>query len=107
MDNTLTTADLQQIVTVLENHIALRQEAAKQRDLMEAAVQEHTAQIKGHLAVLGVKRFEGSQYIANFITQKRETISKTKLVAKGVSADLIAECVDVNEVEQLRITKKG
>lgn len=107
MENTLSQADLIKAASDLEFHIAKRQEFSGAAKLAEQQVQDHTAAIKGLLAVLGIKRYEGTQYIATFVTQNRESISKTKLVAKGVPADLIKECTDINEVEQLRVTKKG
>lgn len=107
MENTLSQEELIKTAQELEFHIAKRQEFSGAAKLAEEQVQAHTVEIKARLALLGIKRYEGTQYNAQFIVQNRESISKTKLVAAGVPADVIVACTDVNQVEQLRVTKKG
>lgn len=102
----MTAQELENVASQVEHWLTVRQNAAAERDKYAAAVEEASTQIKALLAVLGIKRYESVAYVANFIEQKRESISKTKLAAKGVPVAVITECTEINTVEQLRVTKK-
>ena len=90
----------------LEDLCDKRQQLAKSRDEAQKAIDELSTQIGTELALLGTDRLETPRFVAQIVDGIRKTLSKTRLLELGVSADVIVSAEEVTRTSSVRVTAK-